>query len=179
MVSEKIPEDGPVDCSDRKVIHRLYEKMAKAAAWKAYTVVGRHDVAGEIAQEVFIKLWQGGGSFPNEKAVYAWIYKACHRAAIDHVRSATRRRESYVETYAEDVQTDELNQQEALINQEQVKRYIAELSDEEAEVFVYAVVDRMTQNEIAELTGKSRRTIQRIMARVETTYQEIRGKYDN
>lgn len=169
----------PIDCSDKQTIHRLYEKMAKAAAWKAYTVVQRHDIANEIAQDVFIKLWQHGGSFPNEKAVYAWIYKACQRAAIDHVRSATHRRESYVEAYDEGVASADHSQQEQLINKQLIATYIKELTEEEAEVFVYAVVDKMTQVDIAELTGTSRRTVQRIMARVEERYQKLRGSHEH
>jgi RNA polymerase sigma factor (sigma-70 family) len=168
-----------IDCSDKKVIHRLYEKMASPAAWKAFTIVRRHDVANEIVQEVFIKLWQSGGKFPHEKAVYAWIYKACHNAAIDHVRSATHRRENYVESYAEDIQDTGMDQQENLIARELIEKYLKEISAEEAEIFVYAVVDRMTQVEIADLTGKSRRTIQRILARIEETYKEVRKNNDN
>src|SRR4029077_9159028 len=82
-------------CSDKATIERLYAKMVRAAIAKAASIVRRQDLAAEIAHDTFIKLWQSGGRFPNEKAVYAWIYKTCHRAAIDHLRSAAHRREDY------------------------------------------------------------------------------------
>lgn len=178
-MSGRLQENEQIDCSDKKVIHRLYEKMSKPAAWKAFTIVRRHDIANEIVQDVFIKLWQAGGKFPHEKAVYAWIYKACHRAGIDHVRSAAHRRESYVETYEEDLKDSGRNQQETLIDRQLVEKFLQTVSEEDAEIFVYAIVDRMTQNEIAELTGKSRRTIQRTMVRVEETFKEVRKNNDN
>lgn len=178
-MSARLQDKDEIDCSDKQVIHRLYEKMAKPAAWKAFTIVRRHDIANEIVQEVFIRLWQAGGKFPHEKAVYAWIYKACHRAGIDHVRSATHRRENYVETYEEDLKDGARSQADSLMDRQLVESFLQDVSEEDAEIFVYAVVDRMTQIEIAELTGKSRRTVQRIMARVEETFKEARKKHDN
>lgn len=178
-MSGRLQENQQIDCSEKQVIHQIYEKMAKPAAWKAFTIVRRHDVANEIVQEVFIKLWQSGGKFPHEKAVYAWIYKACHRAGIDYVRSATYRREKYVDTYEEDLKDSTRNQQETLMDRQLLEKILQDVSEEDAEIFIYAVVDRMTQNEIAELTGKSRRTVQRIMVRVEAVFKEVRRKHDN
>ena len=171
--------DQQLNCSDKKVIHKIYEKMAAPASWKAFTIVRRKDIAHEIVQEVFIRLWQSGGIFPNEKAVYAWIYKACHRAAIDYVRSATFRRESYVETYADDAKEGAKTQEDNLLDREAIIACTKNLSTEEAEIFVYAEVDRLTQVEIAELTGKSRRTIQRISAKIEEIFKQERQKHDN
>ncbi len=171
--------DQPLNCSDKKVIHKVYEKMAAPASWKAYTIVRRKDIANEIVQEVFIRLWQSGGIFPNEKAIYAWIYKACHRAAIDHVRSATFRRESYVDSYADEAKDGAKTQEDSLLDREAIIACTKNLSAEEAEIFVYAEVDKLTQVEIAELTGKSRRTIQRISAKIEETFKQARKQHDN
>jgi RNA polymerase sigma-70 factor (ECF subfamily) len=171
--------DQQLNCSDKQVIHKLYEKMAAPASWKAFSIVRRKDIAHEIVQDVFIKLWQSGGIFPNEKAVYAWIYKACHRAAIDHVRSATFRRESYVDTYADEAREGAKTQEDNLLDREAVIECTKNLSAEEAEIFIYAEVDRLTQVEIAELTGKSRRTIQRISAKIEESFKRARKDHDN
>ncbi len=171
--------DQLLNCSDKKVIHKIYEKMAAPASWKAFTIVRRKDIANEIVQEVFIRLWQSGGIFPNEKAVYAWIYKACHRAAIDHVRSATFRRESYVDSYADEAKDGAKTQEDSLLDREAIIACTKNLSAEEAEIFVYAEVDKLTQVEIAELTGKSRRTIQRISAKIEETFKQARKQHDN
>src|SRR6187402_105672 len=95
-----IVEQQEVDCSQRETIDRLYKQMVKAAISKVYSVVRRMDIAREIAQDVFIKLWKAGGKFPNDRAVYVWIYKASHRAGIDYVRSAAYRYEQAGEDYA-------------------------------------------------------------------------------
>jgi RNA polymerase sigma-70 factor (ECF subfamily) len=185
-------EATEVDCADKRTIERLYGAMARAAIAKAYAIVRRQDVAAEIAHDAFIKLWQSGGRFPSDKAVYAWIYKTCHNAAIDHVRSAPYRRETSatpagdedgadvnanvtVDVYARHAAPDGAGP-DALMNRELVETYIRTLRPQEAEAFVYQAVDGMTQVEIAAVMGLSRRTVQRLMERVEARLSEIRRR---
>lgn len=165
-----------LDCSDKATIDRLYGKLVRAAIAKAQSVVGRHDVATEIAHDAFIKLWQKGGKFPNEKAVYVWLYKTCHRAAIDHVRSAPRRRESY--NKEDDSQLDAAAapaKSDQLMNEQLVRRYMARLEPDEAEAFLYVTLDGMTQAEVVDMMGVSRRTVQRLLERAEAKFKEARA----
>jgi RNA polymerase sigma-70 factor (ECF subfamily) len=166
---------GTLDCSDKGTIERLYAKLVRAVIAKAQSVVGRHDVAAEIAHDAFIKLWQKGGQFPNEKAVYVWLYKTSHRAAIDHVRSAAHRRESYneendsvLDAVASPARSD------TAIDKNLVLRLLAQLEPDEAEAFVYVTLDGMTQAEVVDLMGVSRRTVQRLLERAETKFREAR-----
>lgn len=164
-----------LDCSDKRTIERLYSRLARAATAKAYAVVGRADLAAEIAHDAFIKLWQKGGKFPSEKAVYVWLFKTCHRAAIDHVRSAAHKREDYnkEDTSALD-SAPARSSNDALMNQELVKRYLSVLTPEEAEAFLYVTLDGMTQAEVVEVMGVSRRTVQRLLERAEAKFREAR-----
>lgn len=168
-----------IDCSDKATIDRLYSKMARAAIAKAQSVVGRGDVAAEIAHDSFIKLWQGGGQFPSEKAIYAWIFKTCHRAAIDHLRSAAHRREDYNrdDDTALDfgVSSRSGDHGDQLMTRELVTRYLRVLKPDEAEAFLYVTLDGMTQAEVVEIMGLSRRTVQRLLERAEAKFREARA----
>lgn len=169
------PAPANLDCSDKATIDRLYGKLVRAAIAKAQSVVGRHDVAAEIAHDAFIKLWQKGGQFPNEKAVYVWLYKTCHRAAIDHLRSAAHRRESY--NKEDDSALDlapSAARTDGLINQQLVQKYLERLQPDEAEAFLYVTLDGMTQAEVVDLMGVSRRTVQRLLERAEAKLKEAR-----
>lgn len=168
--------NAPLDCSDRATIERLYAKMVRAAASKAGSIVRRTDIAAEIAHDTFIKLWQHGGTFPNERAVYVWIYKTAHRAAIDHLRSAAHRREDYKgdEAALEGPGTAPPRFRDVVMTRELVTRYIGRLAPEEAEVFLYLALDGMSQIEVADVMGLSRRTVQRLVAKVELRFAELR-----
>ncbi len=133
-------------------------------------MVGRTDVAEEIVQTVFLKLWQAALSFPDIKAAYAWVYRACHNAAIDHLRLSSVQRELALEANGEPMDFPSgapavdlrLEQRQTLI------RHLAALDDREAQILAYRVIDGMTQDEIAMLLGLSRKTIVRICQELET-----------
>ena len=80
-----------MDCRSHDQLRRLYEATGRAAVLKTARVVGRLDVAEEIVQSAFLKLWGAQLAFASERAAYAWIYRTCHNAGIDHLRAhATR-----------------------------------------------------------------------------------------
>ncbi len=151
--------------------------MAKAAISKSYSVVRRMDVAREIAHDVFIKLWKAGGKFPNDKAVYVWIYKACHRAGIDYLRSAQYRYEKSGEDYAASPDEARSSFADLLVSRETLDACVKQLSQDEADVLVYTTLDRMTQAEVADLMGTSVRTVQRVQARIEERLKIMKGQY--
>jgi RNA polymerase sigma-70 factor (ECF subfamily) len=149
--------------------------MVRAVTAKAASIVRRKDLAAEIAHDTFIKLWQGGGQFPNERAVYVWLYKTCHRAAIDHLRSAAHRREDYKgDDEAIAASAGSTGGGDAVMTRQLIEQSIARLKPEEAEAFLYATLDGMTQEEVAEVMGLSRRTVQRLLARVDERFEEVR-----
>src|ERR1043166_3980523 len=57
-----------------------------------YRMVGDYDAALDLAQEVFIKVYNSLGRYRPEFKFSTWIYRIAHNAAIDHLRrvGATR-----------------------------------------------------------------------------------------
>lgn len=158
---------GAWDCTRSEVVQGLYRRLGRAVLLKVERVVKRHDVAQEILQETFAKLWQLGPTFQSERAAFAWVYKASHNLAVDHLRAAFTRT---------DLQSPERFDQSAArgtgadlaLEQRQIlARLVARLSEEEANVFLYREVDGMRLEEIATLLEVSTKTVGRILARAE------------
>lgn len=164
-----------IDCSQRETIDRLYLKMGRAAIAKTLHVVGRVDVAAEIVQEVFIRLWRGGGKFPNEKAVYAWLFTSCHRAGIDHLRSAGRRHERELDDGGEAYVKDEISVGDLVLTRDLIRQGLAELSDSDAAIVLHVAFDQMKQTEVADLLGISRKTVERAMTKAMGVFQRLAG----
>jgi RNA polymerase sigma-70 factor (ECF subfamily) len=157
-----------MDCRDPENLRRLYERVGRAALLKTARLVGRKDVAEEILQSSFLKLWDAGLSFPDERAAFAWIYRTCHNAAIDHVRATATRFEGGVDpTVLAGAAGGDDPWLVAADEREDLKARLAGLSEREAQVLVYRLVDGMTQAEIAEVMGLSRKTIVRICAELD------------
>ena len=157
---------GMIDCSDKNMIASLYSELAQAAMAKSYSILGDRGLAADVTQEVFIKLWQKGNTFANKKAVYSWIYRSCHNRCIDFWRSASTRYESSNET-ALAFQIDEsLQLDEMMIQKQHLEQIFKKLNKKEAEILGFIVLDQMTQDEVAEIIGVSRKTVVRMVAKI-------------
>ncbi|WP_141732715.1 RNA polymerase sigma factor [Oligoflexus tunisiensis] len=171
MLAAADREAQPIDCSDSQLVQHYYQGMARYAVHKVKAMIGRDDVAAEIVQDVFMKLWQKKPTFDHERALYAWIYKSSHRAAIDYLRSAAARREECTMDFA--VSTLGLEYRDLVLEKDLVNFCLGKLKDREAEIFSYIVFDGMIFDEIAELLGVSKKTIQRDWAKIKEKIEKI------
>lgn len=163
-----------MDCSDAETVQRLYKSTGRAAISKTEHLVGRFDVAQEIVQEVFLRLWQQKLRFANEKQAYYWVYKSCHNAGIDHLRSASRRLEQKTPAEFFDSLEHARDFQDVSLKRQLVCRLLAGLDERDAQILAYTVIDGMTQEEIAEVLDLSRKTINRACLRLEEKLGKIK-----
>lgn len=79
----------------------------------AYRMTGSRATAEDIAQEVFLR-WHGADRTAVE-VPRAWLLKAAARLSLDHLKSASRRREAYVGPWLPEplLDSDEAPQQAA------------------------------------------------------------------
>ncbi len=67
---------------------RLYEMYWENICGVVYTIVQNKNLAEEIAQDVFTKIWNNSESYnPRKGRFFTWILNIARNAAIDEVRS--------------------------------------------------------------------------------------------
>ena len=76
---------------DEAAFQELIERYKTRIASIAYQVLGNYEDARDVAQEVFIKLYKGLGSFDPRKKFFTWLYRLTVNAAIDFLRAKRRR----------------------------------------------------------------------------------------
>ena len=64
----------------------LVRRYQRPIAAYVYRMVGDYDVALDLTQEVFIKVYNSLSRYRSEFKFSTWIYKIAHNAAIDHLR---------------------------------------------------------------------------------------------
>ncbi|MBM3328249.1 MAG: sigma-70 family RNA polymerase sigma factor [Calditrichaeota bacterium] len=69
----------------------LVERYRSRVGSIAYQVLGNYEDARDVAQEVFIKLYRGIGSFDPHKKFFTWLYRLTVNASIDYLRAKRRR----------------------------------------------------------------------------------------
>ena len=152
----------------------LYQRLGRPALSKTLYLVGQRNVAEEIVQETFVKLWQKKPVFESLRQAYAWVYRCCTNSAIDHLRSkGNQTLELEAEQTAESIGLD-LEQKTDL--KKTWKEILDTLNEKEAELFVYRSVEGMSQDEVAEVMGISRRTVNRIQDKLAKKISKIQER---
>ena len=73
---------------ERKAINYLYDNYSKALFGIILNVVNKEEVAEDLLQEVFIKIWKNIDRFdPSRGRLYTWMLNIARNTSIDYNRS--------------------------------------------------------------------------------------------
>ncbi len=120
-----------------------------------FFVLGNHEDAQDVAQEVFIKCWRTRAGLTDVKNLRAWIFRIGLNAAKDLQRNAWRRRaRPYGDGPPPEVPGRAATPSEALENREALDRLrqaLHQLRPEEKEIFLLRQNGDLTYEEIADM----------------------------
>lgn len=120
-----------------------------------FYVVGNREDARDALQEAFIKCWRHRHTLGEVQNLRAWIFRVALNTGRDLRQTAWRRRRSSLPE--SDMMVDNSPSAEARLQRreqcELVRRAIAQLRDEEQEVFLLRQNGAMTYDEIAAAVG--------------------------
>ena len=128
-----------------------------------YRMVGDYDAALDLAQEVFIKVYNSLERYRPEYKFSTWVYRIAHNAAIDHLRRAGGFRTEELEAEGEDGRTYEKPLASAAPTPEQeserrerraeIEEVVQALPPAYRELIVLRHAHDFSYDEIAEVTG--------------------------
>jgi RNA polymerase sigma factor (sigma-70 family) len=145
-------------------IESAYRSHAHHVQRRAAFVLGNDTDAVEVVQEVFLSLIDHPEQFAARSALSTWLYRATLHRCFNRLRDQRTRARLMAE------RTDELPLPRASSAPEHVvelRSLLLRLPDELAEVAVYQLADELTQSEIAEVMGCSRRRVRDLIEQLE------------
>jgi len=71
------------------IVTRYWRKVFNVA----YKFVGRHDLAEDLTQDVFLKIFKALGTFDRRANFQTWLISVSRNLCIDHYRSVRKERE--------------------------------------------------------------------------------------
>src|SRR5689334_1278629 len=89
--SRATPEDEAllmrVAAADSSALEALYDRYARVVYGTALRMLGAADLAEEVVQETFWRVWRRSSTFqPGRGQVASWIVGIAHNLAIDELR---------------------------------------------------------------------------------------------
>ena len=84
---------------DRNAFSYLYDNYSDALFGVINRVVQSEEIAGDVLQEAFVKIWKNIDSYTREKgALFTWMLNICRNSAIDETRSKSYKKETQNQT---------------------------------------------------------------------------------
>ena len=149
----------------------LYERHQSAVFRAALRITGNSADAEDVLQTVFLKVYAQGDRPRDEQTADAYFRRAATNAAIDILR----RRATHAEVRIDEVQPHPAQDSEPLLK-EQLRRAIAELAPEDAELFLLRFVEGFSNGELADLFGQEKNNIAVRLHRIRQTLQKAMNR---
>jgi RNA polymerase sigma-70 factor (ECF subfamily) len=123
-------------------------------------MVGRRDLAEELAQETFVRAYRSLGALKDEAKLSTWLFGIAKNVARESLRSRAKdeRRVELDDGRVLEISDNRLPPDRVLLDRELngvISRALGELDEDKRLVFTLKVFQQRSYDEIAEITGFS------------------------
>jgi RNA polymerase sigma-70 factor (ECF subfamily) len=167
---------------NKNAFTELVEKYQNQIVNTLYRLVGRYDDAVDLAQDVFLKAYNGLPSFDERASFSTWL----HKIAINTAINARRKRASHKQTYISELSNEGLDLPASaekadytMINYEKrdlerlVEENLSKLDDELKQVLVLKDFEDKPYKEISEILDIPLGTVRSRLHRARMTLKEL------
>lgn len=130
--------------------------------------------ANDVAQEVFVRLWQHRELIDDHQSLTAWLYRTSTRLVIDRARRRAFGRESLGNLQAMLEGRVEADSETLLASRERLQGVLSTCPSAELEAAILNRVDRLSHPEVADVLSVSERTVRRLLARFDDSVRLLK-----
>lgn len=156
---------------DQAAFGYLYDHYSKALFAIIYQVVPQQELAEDVLQEVFVKIWQNVRAYDSSKGrLYTWMLNIARNSAIDRTRSKDFNKQAKTTTLTENVYEGK-DGVHSRIDDIGLKKTIERLPEENRRLLELSYFQGYTQDEIAKMLGIPLGTVK---TRIRSTLLQLR-----
>jgi RNA polymerase sigma-70 factor, ECF subfamily len=151
----------------KETVEGLYREHGHVVLRRARALLGDEEEARDVVQEVFMSLLDRPDQFGGRSTFTTWLYAVTTHACLSRLRNRRTRERLLRERGPRDSGAPgrlPTGERFALVRQ-----WLERLPEPLALVAVYSIVDGMTQQEIADQIGGSRRRVGDLLQQLEET----------
>lgn len=173
---------GLIAAEHSEALGALYDRYGRLVYTIAIHVVGDGETAEEITQDVFVRVWEGAGSYrPDMAKVTSWLVSIARHRSIDELRRRGVRPEKDSFSWPEESGAEIANglpvlegpedEVESALRNQRVRQAVATLSVDQRTVLGLAYFQGLSHSEIAERLGQPLGTVK---SRIRIAMQKLR-----
>lgn len=165
---------------DESAFDALFERHHDRVLNTAYRFLGDANLAQDIAQEVFVRVYTRGKDYHPRAAFTTWLYRITANACFDEARKRKRVRHTAPDELPETM-ADPSSPPEALAEKveltREVRRAIASLPDNQRLAVVLQRYEGLTYPQIAEVLKTSIPAVESLLFRAKNTLRAMLSPY--
>ena len=140
-----------------QVFNGIVKQYSERLYWHVRRMVGSHEDADDLLQDIFLKIWTALPSFRGEAQLYTWVWRIATNETLNYLRKEKVRAllhfASPDDIAVQKVQADPFfNGTEA---ERETAKAIARLPEKQRQVFIMRWWDELSYEEISAITGTS------------------------
>ncbi len=151
--------------SDAGALGELAQRHQAKAIALAYRMLQRQDLAEDIAQEAFLRIWRHAPRYRGDARFTTWLYRIVSNLCLDHMRRAKRSPDELPEASVDGRQSSPEEPVETNELRAQVRRAVAALPERQRLVLILHRYEELTHAEIADVTGWSASAVESLLVR--------------
>lgn len=147
---------------DRSAFAKVYQATSAKLYGVVLRILRRRDIADEVLQEVYVKIWERAADFDSERASpISWMATIARNRALDEVR---RKQPVSIEDHPEvqDCASDDETALAAVMRSEDGRRLaecLKRLEPDRRQMVVFAYCEGLSRDELAQKYGQPVNTI--------------------
>jgi RNA polymerase sigma-70 factor (ECF subfamily) len=136
----------------------LISRYRERVYWVARRMMGSHEDADDIVQEVFVRVYENLKTFRADSGFYTWVYRITVNVSLNALRKKRVKDFIKLDEVVETLVPDEGFADDRLLKQEYetiLERAIAALPPKQKMVFIMKYYDEIPFDEMAKMLNKS------------------------
>jgi RNA polymerase sigma-70 factor (ECF subfamily) len=156
---------------DRDALSVLVTRHQAKVLGLAYRFLGQPELAEDVAQDVFLRVWQKAARFRPEARFTTWLYRLTANLCWDRRRRAMREARARAEVPERGSAAEPAVAVDIQERVQRVRRAVANLPDRQRLAVILHRYAGLSHREIAEVTGWSGKAVESCLVRA---YESLR-----
>lgn len=143
---------------DETAFNEIVRRYQKRLYFTAVRMLGNHDDAADISQDVFVKAYTSLRNFRGDSKLYTWLYRILVNLIVNHQRHKKLKELFLFEKQKELLEETVINHDSDAENSElaeAIRKAVEELPTKQRTIFILKQYEELTYQEIAKILNRS------------------------